>query len=265
MNRWPKLIHASLLLALAVASLAVSPAVLSAQTTTESLDALAKRIAEKRSELERLSDEVDLAKSQFNEELRSIQSQIADVDIQINRENIRLRQIGQELDRARERIQISRSAMVETSSVLDSTIAALRSYISEGLPFQTKERLAELDTVERVVADGSVEVQTGLTRLWNMVESEFRLSSESGLYRQVVLVEGREQLAEVARLGMTALYFKTFDERYGVAYKDGTNWSYRILESRDDQTQISLLFDSLRRNMREGFFTVTNPAYGADR
>ncbi len=251
-----------LLLAFCIASIA--PSAVFAQTG-DAQDVLAKRIAEKRSELERLSNEVDLAKAQFKEELRSVQSQIADVDIQINRENIRLRQIGQDLARARERIDISKSSIAETAPVLATTIQALRAHIQNGLPFQTSERLAELDTVERVVSEGTVEVQTALTRLWNMVESEFRLSEESGLYRQVVTLDGRDQLSEVARLGMTALYFKTFDERYGMAVREGEGWRYLLFTNRESQTDTAALFDSLRRNMREGFFTVANPAFGVAR
>jgi hypothetical protein len=94
-----------------------------------------------------------------------------------------------------------------------------------------------------------------------MVDSEFRLATESGIYQQTVTVGGESKLADVARLGTVLLYFRTFDGQSGYAVPAGDGWEYRLATSREEQEQIANLFESLRRNLREGFFDVPNP-YG---
>lgn len=230
-----------------------------AQTTQETLTTLAQRISEKRAQVEDLSNQVDLAKTQYNEQLRSLAAQRGDVETQINREQLRLSQIEQDLEQARAEISRTRSSVEDLEPLVAQVLVQLRSYISQGLPFQVPERLGEVETLEQLLQEGSLETELLLTRIWNMVESEFRLTSESGLYRQTITVAGEDQLAEVARLGTVMLYFRTFDGRYGFASPTEDGWTYVIAEGREGQQQLATLFDSLRRNLREGFFTVPNP------
>jgi hypothetical protein len=121
------------------------------------------------------------------------------------------------------------------------------------------ERISEVETLERLLREGNLETQTVLTRVWNMVEAEYRLTSESGIYRQTIEVGGEEQLSEVARLGTVLLYFRTFDDRYGYAVPTPDGWRYQLARNRQERQKLQTLFDSLRRNLREGFFDVPNP------
>ncbi len=233
---------------------------------TDVLTTLAGRIAEKRSRVEALSNEVELAKTQYNEQLRSLASQIADVEIQINREKLRLEQIDQDITRARSVIETARDSVAEIDPLIASVIARYRDYVETHLPFQTPERLQEIETLERLFTDGSIDAAMALSRLWNTLESEFRLATENGLYRQTIEVSGEYQLAEVVRLGMVLLYFKTFDDRFGYAVPgtDGA-WFYTLASSRQEQEMIGELFDSMRRNLREGSFLLPNPLAAATR
>jgi hypothetical protein len=235
------------------------PVVLFAQTGQEALANLAQQIAEKRSRVEELSSQVDGEKSRFNEELRSLETQIADVEVQISREERRLAQIEQDIEETRQDMQRSQTSIEDIEPMVVGILANMKTYIREGLPFQVPERVAEVDTLERLLSEGNLETQTVLTRVWNMVEGEYRLASESGIYRQTIEVEGEEQLAEVARLGTVLLYFKTFDNRFGYAVPDGAGWRYEVAANREERQKIQTLFDSLRRNLREGFFDVPNP------
>ena len=239
--------------------LMVSAAGAVAQNAQETLTTLAQRIAEKRAQVEDLSNRVELAKTQYNEQLRSLAAQRGDVETQINREQLRLSQIEQDLEQARAQINRARSSVADLEPLVAQVLAQLRTYISEGLPFQVSQRLAEVETLEGLLEEGSLETELLLTRIWNMVESEFRLTSESGLYRQTITVGGEDQLAEVARLGTVMLYFRTFDGRFGYATPEGDGWRYVVADGRERQQQVATLFESLRRNLREGFFTIPNP------
>jgi hypothetical protein len=75
------------------------------------------------------------------------------------------------------------------------------------------------------------------------------------------VLDGEEQLVEVVRLGMALLYFKTWDDRYGYAVPVSTGWEFRVASKREQQ-QIAVLYNSFRKNLREGFFYLPNPGTG---
>ena len=235
------------------------PVVVFAQTSQDALANLARRIAEKRSQVESLSNELELTKTDYNEQLRSLATQKADVETQIKREQLRLQQIEQDLEEYQASIQQNEAVLDDLEPLLAQVLERTRSYIENGLPFQVSDRLSELDTLERLLQEGSLEADALLARVWNTVESEFRLTTESGIYRQTIELAGEPQLAEVARLGMALMYFRTLDNQYGYAVQRDGEWEYRAAQGRDETQQIAELFDSLRRNLREGFFELPNP------
>lgn len=236
------------------------PVVVFAQTSSDALANLAARIAEKRSELESLSNELELTKTEYNEQLRSLATQQADVETQIKREELRLQQIRQDLENARESVEQNESVLEDVEPLLNQVIERTRQYVQRALPFQVEDRLSELDDLQRLVSEGNLRADTLLSRVWNAVDAEFRLTTDSGIYRQTIQLSGNEQLAEVAKLGMVLMYFRTLDGRYGYVVPVGEGeWRYELASTREEIQQIDNLFESLRRNLREGFFDLPNP------
>lgn len=232
--------------------------------SSAALQNLANRIAEKRAELESLSDELEIAKSEISEELRSLSTQTADVEALINREELRLSQIESDIDERRSEIRRAEESTIDLSPLLRLTMEGLRDHISSGIPFERTRRLQAVATVERLLEEGSLNEQTALTRLWNLVDSEFRLVGDMGIYRQRIDYAGEPRLAEVARLGMVLLYFRTFEGEFGYAVREGGEWSYRRVRDSTEEEQVAALFEGLRRNLRQGFFTVPNPYAGGN-
>ncbi|MBN2444571.1 MAG: DUF3450 family protein, partial [Spirochaetales bacterium] len=220
---------------------------------------LAAKIAEKRSAVESLSSELTELKNHYNEELRSFTTQKADIEIQIKRNELRITQIERELESYREKLLSSESTLKNIKPVTARVLLQLRDYITASLPFQVPQRLSEIETLLRLLDDGNIDSGNILARVWNLVESEFRLTTESGLYRQVIEINGESMLAEVARLGMVLLFYKTFDARYGYAINTNNQWIFTNAQSTDEEHQLDFLFNSLRKNLREGYFVLPNP------
>lgn len=227
--------------------------------TDESLNNLANKIAEKRARVEALSSELDMVKTEYNEKLKSISSQKSDIDIQVKREELKLIQVERDFEEFRLRIEDSRASMDEIYPIIVSALKSLKMNTEKGLPFHISERVSDIEKVEQVIEDNRIDAGAILARVWNMLEAEFRLTSENGIYRQTIEIHGEEQLVEIAKLGMVFLYFKTFDDRMGYAYLEDNKWNYDYVYSREDENQISELFDSLRKNLREGYFELPNP------
>lgn len=246
-------------LALILGTLSLTSVV--AQSSQDALTTLAVKITEKRTQVETLSNDLDLLKAGYNEQLRSLAAQKADVETQINREKLRLDQLDRDLAEVRNRMQANRDKLGDSLPLVKSVLERTRKHIQAGIPFQVPGRVAEVESLERLLEGGGVEAGTLLARAWNLLEAEYRLSGENGLYRQTIEVDGREQLVEVARLGMVFLYFRTPDGKVGASIPADTGWTYRAETRPEARKQIEVLFDSLRKNLKEGYFPLPHPLH----
>ncbi len=220
---------------------------------------LAQRLADLRTEVEELSADVETRKSSIQSRVRSIQSQKADVEMQIQQEEMRLKQLRRQMDKHRARVERQTSLQEDLQPTVVESIGVIRGQVEAGLPFKKSERLAELNELESQLNDGTISPQKATSRLWTFVEDELRLARENGLYRQVVEVDGSETLADVARVGMVAIYYKTETGQVGMAVETDDGWSWRRVEGEREIRKIRQLFEQFAKNIRVGYFTLPNP------
>lgn len=219
---------------------------------------LAKRLAELRAEVEELSSELAAKQQETQDELRSYTRQKAELELELQREQTRLQKVRQLIQERRKQITQEQASGKQLEPLFDKEIAAMRDYVRSSLPFRTGERLAELDKIEEQWKGGLLTPERAVMRLWTFIEDEFRMTRENGLYRQTIRLDGREQLADVIRIGMVALYYRTSDDRVGYALRDGSNWSYQSVTERDDRRRVLQLFDSFKKQIRVGYFALPN-------
>ncbi|MCK5690822.1 DUF3450 family protein, partial [Myxococcota bacterium] len=136
----------------------------------------------------------------------------------------------------------------------------LKRYIQNGIPFKINERLQAVTQIEESIKKKDTSLPGGMARLWQIAEDEIRLSREVALHRQSIQLRGEYLLAEVVRVGMTLLYFKTNQGEYGMALQSGNTWSYEVLGRAEDQNALTTLFASLKKQIRKGYFSLPMPA-----
>ena len=132
-----------------------------------------------------------------------------------------------------------------------------------GLPFKQQERISDLTAISKQLDDGLISPEAAASRLWSIIDDELRLSRESGLYRQVIELNGEEVLAEVVRLGMVALFFRTAEGTLGHAVRDGNRWTYVAYDASTDgdrraRAQVETLFELFQKQVRTGFYKIPN-------
>jgi uncharacterized small protein (DUF1192 family) len=230
----------------------------------DSVTDLAGRLATLRGEVESLSAELAQKEADLRDQLRSLARQKADLELDAKKEQTRLQKTRLTIDQKKKVIETEQAADQALVPTFEGALERVRRHVRASLPFRTAERLAELDKIEDQYKSGLLTPQRGLARLWAFVEDEFRLTRESGIYRQVVTLDGKEQLADVVRVGTVMLYFKTGDETVGYARKAGDAWEYVALPDKDARRRIDGLFDSLKKQIRVGYFELPNalPAGG---
>lgn len=226
------------------------------------LDALARALVEKRAAVERLSNEVELKKAAERDALRSLAQQRADVERQVNGLSLELEELRRAADERAAAIEQRAATRRALTPLVLKHLDAVALYIRAALPFKAAERLAALEALKRDLDQGSVAPDEALTRLWSAVEDELRLTRDSGLYRQQLLLDGQPQLVDVAKLGMVLMYFRALDGRVGVlvpATGEAGGWRSVVITAPADRERLTALFTSLDKHIRQGFFELPNP------
>jgi hypothetical protein len=230
----------------------------SSSAFAEELTGLAQRLAEMRGQVESLSDQLNARKTDVQEELRSLSRQKAELELEVQREDTRLDKLRQAVAQKRAEVANETKANAALAPAFSKNIGVVRAYVEKSLPFRVKERLSELDKIEDQAKSGLLPPQRALNRLWGFVEDELRMTRESGLFSQPVTVEGKEQLADVVRVGMVALYYKTPSDEFGMSAFENGSWTFRSLNDAEQRKQLRTLFETFKKQIRVGYFELPN-------
>ncbi len=242
----------------ALAALTVSGSV----CADDNLDQLAERLISLRSEVEELNQELDLLKQEHRQQMQSLAAQRAELEATENRAQTSIKQLEQKLEENRAAASAAGIDNAELKPLLMDAINQLGGYIESGIPFKTDERLAELNELRLQLETEAIPANRAANRLWAFFEDEIRLTRENGIYSQTITLDGKRLLADVAKLGSVMMYFRTDDERYGKVIKSTNGWQFVAVEEPAAIASVQYLFDSLQKQIRQGFFTVPNTLSG---
>lgn len=218
----------------------------------------ARRLAELRAEVETLAAEVEAAKEDARGELRSLELQQTDLEARIRQEEVRVEELERMIERQREALQSEAIAGEVLTPVIEKALADIRASIQSSLPYRHDERLGEVERLEKQLVDGTVTPQRATMRVWQLIEDELRLTRENIMDRQVIPLDGAEVLADVARIGMMMMYFRTEDGRVGAVTGSPGAWTYTVFTAGGDITATQELFDALEKQVRVGWFELPN-------
>jgi len=225
----------------------------------EKFDDLAQSLIRLRGEVEELQSQLDMEKQDHKGKMDSLSSQMSDLSVENHRQKIALEKMGQ----AVKKLQEAKEAKLSGEEVLLPYVLAslenLRQIISNGLPFKISERIAELDSLRSQLESGNLDPKRAANRIWAFIEDEVRLTRENGVYSQSIALNGKNILADVAKLGSMFVYFQTSDNQVGMAQKKNGSWQFVELNESSDKQRINNLFDSLRKQIRQGYFELPNP------
>jgi len=174
------------------------------------------------------------------------------------REDLNIKQIERELDKVRKEIKEAGKNTEGLKPIVLKSLTMMEDNIKASLPFKTQERIAELEKIRSQLESDLITGQKALALTWNTYGDAIRMSKENGLFKQTISIKGQDRLAEVARIGTVAMYFKLPDDIVGYASKDAKGWYYKEAVSKQEQDQILALFDSFKKQIRSGYFTLPN-------
>jgi hypothetical protein len=222
----------------------------------DDVNELSRNLITLRGEVEALNSELELTREEQRSGLVGLNQQKAELEAQLNRQEQATREARERLAKHAEQTASAGVAGETLKPVLLAAIANLRAYLTGALPFKSDERLVALDEIKLQIENGSLLPHRAANRLWAFVEDEFRITRETGLYKQTVVIGNEKVLADVAKVGSVMLFYKAQDGRVGVAHRDAGAWRYRPIADAADRERVLALFDSLGKQIRQGYFEL---------
>lgn len=238
---------------LLIPTLAATPLTVRAQ---DNLSTLADRLIEMRGEVDTLQSELNVEREEHKNRMAYLAAQLADLEASKDHEALRVRQLEDDLEKMRTQVAAAGDTSETLAPVVLKHISLMSEDIASGFPFKVKERLAALDEISNQLESGVINAQRAINRLWAFVEDEIRISRENAIYTQSIQLNGESVLVDVAKLGNAMMYFRTREKQYGRAVPTSTGWRFELLDSTEDQKKVAVLFDSLRKQIRQGYFEL---------
>ncbi len=246
------------------ALVAVCPALANAQSG-EDLTTLADRLIKLRGEVETLHDDIETRQQQHRNRMTSLAQRRAELEAQIQRQELQLKKIRRDVGELRSQAKTIDEESALLRPVAKNAAETLEKHVDRSLPFTVEERKADIKEKIRKLEKGELTTPRTLNQLWSFVEDELRLCRENTMFSQTVVVNGEPVLADVVRLGMAMLFFRTNDGSItGRAVRTNDAWTFEPLDGTQAK-QADELFDAFERQVRTGFFTIPNALPGETR
>ncbi len=248
----------------ALLGLSLSLGAVSAYAEKAQIEDMAGDLIKLRGEVEELQAKIDNKKETHKNRMASLAVQRTDLETQLQRNSMELKQLKTSIKEAQQRTAQDSIQGKDLKPLVMQSIAQIKQYIAKSLPFKTVERLTQLSEIEDQVQLDLLPPHKAVNRLWAFVDDEIRLTKESGIYRQPIKMDGKEILADVARVGMVLMYFQNGENSFGKVVKHQDDWLFVNVHDTKQREDIIGLFDSLKKQIRTGQFTLPNSLSQAD-
>ena len=222
----------------------------------DSDERLTKNLISLRGEVEDLQAELKIIKSEHKNSMSYLNTRKTELQANIDRKELYIKKTENELEKLQEKVKLLGAGSEQLIPEVANLLNIVRNTLDHGIPFKQAERLSVIDEIERKLISRKITSQNAINRIWAFIEDEIRLTRENSVYSQTIQLNGENVLVEVAKLGTVMMYFKTRDDQYGVAKKKDSLWSYNLLTETNEVQQIATLFDSLKKQIRQGYFTL---------
>ncbi|MCC8997820.1 MAG: DUF3450 domain-containing protein [Nitrosomonas sp.] len=224
------------------------------------LENLAKSLAKLRGEVETLQTQLDMEKEKHSSRMAALNSQLADLSVEERRQKLSIEKLHNSIEKLTESTKKAEQSGDSLRPVLLTILGDYKKYIQAGFPFKKEDRLKAVSDLENNLNNQLIDPNKAINQAWALIEDEIRLSKENGIYQQTIELNGENLLVDIAKLGTVFLFFQTRDSRSGMARRSQEGaWRFEVADNSADIDRIKVLFDSLKKQIRQGYFEIPNP------
>lgn len=219
---------------------------------------LVNSIIKLRGNVETLYTDIKENKQRYSSQMKSLSMQITDSEAQINRKSTSIKLAQKELEKVKSKIEETSSGDIEIKPLVLNAIALLQTSIEEGIPFMVQQRVSDLHKIKNDLNQNLITNEKALSLTWASYDDTIRVTKEIGLFKQQIDFNGKNVLAQIAKLGSVALFFSTPTNEVGYVVKENAQYKYKHITNPEDIEKIVSLFDALQKQIRTGYFELPN-------
>lgn len=222
------------------------------------LENLAEELVSLRSELEQLNDQIENQEQLYQSKLQTLNIQKADLSAALQRDQLKITELKGQLNQLKQNMDQNFAGSSALIKEIDKVTIELKNYIKASLPFKTNERLKAIDALSSALESQKKSPYRIANELWALIEDEIRLHRDLGIYKQVVEIDNKEQICDIAKIGMLTYYYKTPAGTYGMIKRNHTQqkWETQALTERTQINEVERLFDSFKKQIKVGPFRL---------
>ena len=209
-----------------------------------------------RGQVEDLQAELKILQAEHQNSMSYLTTRRSELEANRDRKELQIKQQQQDLANLQEKIKDLGLGSEQMIPTVQTLIESIKANLQFGIPFKKAERLSVVEDIERSLEGRKITSQNAINRLWAFLEDEMRISRENAIYSQTIELNGESLLVDIAKLGSVMMFFKTRDDRYGKAIRSSNNWQFVLVDDTEQVQQIETLFDSLKKQIRQGYFTL---------
>ncbi len=203
-----------------------------------------QKIIELRQNVETVSQELDQQNQRQNAEIEMLVQRKNELELNFSRDRLKL-QVLKNKSEWNQNHKISGLKTSKSDAVfIKKWILGLQNWVQRSLPINQESRLEQiLEFEKRLQAEEPVEVL--IWDIWSFIDGEIKMT-KSNQYELMNLPLADPTLAEVARIGMLQVYFKTPDKQYGYAVKNDKKWTYQITNQEIEKAAIQKILNAVK-------------------
>ena len=225
-----------------------------------SIENLAKSLAKIRGEVETLQSQLDIEKEKHSSKMAALNSQLADLSVEERRQKLSIEKLQHSIEKSSVTAKQAEQSGEHLKPVLLKALAEYKQHIQSGFPFKVDDRVKVISDLQNNLMHQQIDPSKATNQTWSLIEDEIRLSKENEIYQQTIPLNGEKVLVDIAKLGTVFMFFQTKDNQSGMARRsDSGGWVFETVSDSADRERIRTLFDSLKKQIRQGYFELPNP------
>ena len=221
-------------------------------------DNMAESLMKLRGDVEQLDTQIGDEKDAYKASMKSLSMQKSELEVMVSREELKIKQIQKELAKVKANITNAGKNSQGLTPIVSKAIDDLVAMIKTSIPFKTNDRIDAVLKIKDQLNSSLITPQKAVSIVYNSYADEIRMTKENGIFKQSIMLDGKDKLVEVARVGTVMMFFKTPNDRVGYASKDSGTWNYKEELNKEKQTEILNLFDAFKKQIRTGYFALPN-------
>jgi hypothetical protein len=206
---------------------------------------LSQQLIPLRSQMEKEAQNLESFQQSLDQQIQALQGQVLELNQNLSREKLKSKVLAEKTKRLMSFTNQGPTGTLEDQKFVSQWIEDLKVWVDGSLPFQKQQRLSKLEELSSRFKKKEP-LEPLVWDLWSFTSLE--LKNTKGFSNEVAQInlDGKLVTAEIAKLGMVHLYFKTTDQKMGYALKSKQGWTFQTAHSESELNAIDHIMKASR-------------------